>query len=227
MYALTVSTQKQLERATLRAQAQKPKIEEIAFGMYKVWSSNPQTPWLTYSTGIEAAPDGGYSVCCSCPTKNYFCKHLAAIFPHFLMRVKELEAQEPEQEPVHPVCTICGEEAHVWNGKEWLCWDHAFEKAPDPAPVITTSIQEIDDLIEQAIEESLDRECPECGLVQPDDDSTDCLCCGAILNPDDIDETASLVSQELACKDCGAPATGGEGRCEACDLRFASKCLFG
>jgi hypothetical protein len=82
-------------------------------------------------------------------------------------------------------------------------------------------------LTEQAKEESLDRECPECGLVQPDDDSTDCWCCGAILNPDDIDETASLVSQELDCKDCGAPATGGEGRCDACQMAKDSADLFG
>lgn len=103
MYELNVNTRKQLERATLRAQAQKPKIEEIGFGMYKVWSSNPETPWLTYSTGIEPAPDGkgGYAVCCSCPTTRFLCKHVAAIFPHYLMRLKEYsqsaEAPAPAQ----------------------------------------------------------------------------------------------------------------------------------
>ncbi len=91
MYELTVKTRRDLERATLRAQAQKPRIEEVAFGMYKVWSSDPTTPWKYYSTGIEQAPNGcgGYSVCCSCPTTRFLCKHVASIFPHYLMREKQ------------------------------------------------------------------------------------------------------------------------------------------
>lgn len=69
MYELNVNSCKQLERANLRAQAHKPKIESVGYGMYKVWSTNPSTPYQTYSTGIERAKDGyGYDVCCSCPT---------------------------------------------------------------------------------------------------------------------------------------------------------------
>jgi hypothetical protein len=93
MYQLTVTARKQLERANLRAQAKKPKIEEIAFGMYRVWSTNPATPWQAYATGIEAAKDGGYLVYCSCPTQHAFCLHVAAAFPHFLMREKEMKAE--------------------------------------------------------------------------------------------------------------------------------------
>lgn len=92
MYQLTVTSKKQLERATLRAQAQKPRIEEIGYGMYKVWSTNPETPWKYYNTGIEAAQGAGYTVYCNCPTqprldrmtgemKDCYCKHVAAAFP--------------------------------------------------------------------------------------------------------------------------------------------------
>jgi hypothetical protein len=38
---------------------------------------------------------------------------------------------------------------------------------------------------------------------------------------------AEEARRELLCKDCGAPATGSEGRCEECDLQHASACLFG
>src|SRR5947207_3296317 len=91
MYELTVKTRRDLERATLRAQSQKPRIEEVAFGIYKVYSTNPATPWMTYFTGIEPDPDGegGYSVCCSCPTPRFLCKHVSACFGHYLMREKE------------------------------------------------------------------------------------------------------------------------------------------
>lgn len=101
MYELTVKTRRDLERATLRAQSQKPRIEEVAYGIYKVWSTNPATPWKTYSTGVEPAQDGqgGYDVCCSCPTTRFLCKHVASIFPHYLMREKEYN-QPVEAAPV-------------------------------------------------------------------------------------------------------------------------------
>jgi hypothetical protein len=107
MYELNVKTRRDLERATLRAQAQKPRIEEVAFGMYKVWSTNPETPWIYYSTGIEAAPvrEGGYSVCCSCPTTRFLCKHVAAAFPHFLMREKEYNQPTEAASEAAPVYT--------------------------------------------------------------------------------------------------------------------------
>jgi hypothetical protein len=89
MYALTLKTRKQLERATLRAQSQKPRIEEVVFGIYKAWSTNPKTPDTYYSVGIEPAQYGGYDVCCSCPTQKFFCKHVAACMPHYQMREKE------------------------------------------------------------------------------------------------------------------------------------------
>lgn len=143
MYELTLKSRKQLERASLRAQAQKPRIEEVYFGAYKVWSTNPATPWKTYSTGIEPAPDGeGYTVCCSCPTQNYFCKHVAAVFPHYLMREKQeqgqVEAPATAQEPVAPLplgCTTCGAvEANVFlTGGERLCWDCLKERAETEA----------------------------------------------------------------------------------------------
>jgi hypothetical protein len=61
---------------------------------------------------------------------------------------------------------------------------------------------------------SCDRECPNCGLVQPDDDSTDCWACGAILDPDDIDPE---LPDELRCSVCGKEAnvffTNGERLC--------------
>lgn len=94
MYELTLRSRKQLERATLRAQAEKPKIEEVYFGGYKVWSSDPATPWKSYSTGVSRNIEGNLDVCCSCPTQKYFCKHAAAIVPHFLMREKEIKAEE-------------------------------------------------------------------------------------------------------------------------------------
>jgi hypothetical protein len=69
MYELTLKSRKQLERATLRAQAEKLHIEEVSFGIYKV---NGSTGNL-YLVGIEPAKSGeGYDVCCSCPTQQLF-----------------------------------------------------------------------------------------------------------------------------------------------------------
>jgi hypothetical protein len=94
MYELTLKNRKQLERASLRAQAEKPKIEEVYFGAYKVWSSNPATPWLFYCTAFERNVEGDLNVVCSCPTQKTFCKHVAAAVNHFLMREKEFKAEE-------------------------------------------------------------------------------------------------------------------------------------
>jgi hypothetical protein len=134
MYELNITSRKQLERASLRAQAQKPRIEEIALGMYRVWSTNPTTPYNSYSTGIFPAKDGnGYDVCCSCPTQRTFCKHVAAVFPHYLMRMKEqvepeaAEVAAPEIEPVAPVCG-CGKDAYAHFNGTWFCIDCLKEK---------------------------------------------------------------------------------------------------
>jgi multidrug efflux pump subunit AcrA (membrane-fusion protein) len=200
MYELNVNSRKQLERASLRAQAQKPRIEEIALGMYKVFSTNPATPYNSYSTGIFPAKDGnGYDVVCSCPTQRVVCKHAAAIFPHYLMRLKEQEvaalaAQAEKQaqfekdyaDILEPIYQATAEYTAAQLPPVEVARAQA-EQALAALAVITTSTQEIDRLIEQAKEESLDRECPACGLVQPDDDSSDCWCCGAVLNPDDVD----------------------------------------
>ena len=93
MYQLTLSSRKQLERASLRAQAEKPRIEEVGIGVYKVWSSDPARPWHWYTTGVERNADGTLTVCCTCPTQNHFCKHASAILPHYLMR-ERLVAEE-------------------------------------------------------------------------------------------------------------------------------------
>jgi hypothetical protein len=91
MYQLTVTSKKQLERATLRAQAEKLHFEEVVFGIYKVRGSTGNY----YSVGIEASASGkGYEVCCSCPTQNTYCKHVSTVFPHFLMREQEIKAEE-------------------------------------------------------------------------------------------------------------------------------------
>jgi hypothetical protein len=132
MYQLTVSTRRELERATLRAQAQKPRISETVFGIYKVWSSD-LTKVEPYLVGIEALEDGGFEVCCSCPTQRYLCKHVAAVFPHYLMRLKEQvdpEAAEfaaPEVEPVAPVCG-CGKNGYAHFNGTWYCIDCLKEK---------------------------------------------------------------------------------------------------
>jgi hypothetical protein len=111
MYELTVKTRRDLERATLRAQAQKPRIVEVAYGMYKSWSTNPATPLDFYYTGIEAASDGcgGYSVCCSCPTTRFLCKHVAACFPHFLMREQQELAPADFAGQVKEIKAICAD----------------------------------------------------------------------------------------------------------------------
>lgn len=133
MYQLTVKSKKQLERATLRAQAQKPRIEEIGYGLYKVWSTNPATPWKYYNTGIEAALNGGYTVYCNCPTqprldrvtgemKDCFCKHTAAAFPHFLMREKQYAA-----EPVLVAATAA--QVQEMSDQEWASVELSAEGA--------------------------------------------------------------------------------------------------
>jgi hypothetical protein len=91
MYALTVTSRRQLERASLRAQAQKPRIEEKEFGIYNVWSTDPKRPDAFYFIAIQPARGGGYEVACGCPTQKYFCKHVASVFPHYLMREKQQE----------------------------------------------------------------------------------------------------------------------------------------
>jgi hypothetical protein len=93
MYELTVKTRRELERATLRAQTQKPRIQEVDLGIYKVWSSNPAIT-APYLVGLEALEDGGYDVCCSCPTQRYLCKHVASCLPHYIMRLKQQEQPE-------------------------------------------------------------------------------------------------------------------------------------
>jgi hypothetical protein len=120
MYELTVRSRKQLERATLRSQARKPKIEEVSFGIYKVWSTNPRTPDTYYSVGIEPAQDGtGYDVCCTCPTQPHldkktgelvecFCYHVTSALPHYQMREREYRAEE-----------IRMQEAQVMTDAEW------------------------------------------------------------------------------------------------------------
>jgi hypothetical protein len=62
---------------------------------------------------------------------------------------------------------------------------------------------------------SMDRECPRCGLVQPDDDSTDCWCCGAVLNPDDIDPTL------CECGNPGFAFFSGRWHCWDCVQQLA------
>ena len=112
MYELNVNSRKQLERASIRANSRKPKIEEIALGMYRVWSTNPATPYVQYATGIFPAQDGqGYDVCCNCPTQRAVCLHVAACMGHYLMREKQFAAAEIEvptfEAQVNEIKDIC------------------------------------------------------------------------------------------------------------------------
>jgi hypothetical protein len=78
----------------------------------------------------------------------------------------------------------------------------------------TWPVQEIEEFIAEC-NMSLDRECPKCGQVQPDDDSSDCWCCGAVLDPDDVDPTL--------CK-CGKPGFSffnGRWYCYPCIEKLA------
>jgi hypothetical protein len=128
MYQLTLKAKSQLENATRRARIQKPRIEEICFGMYKVWSSNPLIT-VPYLTGIEAVQDGGYKVCCNCPTQCFLCKHVVSIFPHYLMREKQEQGQVPASVKDNFICQDCGDLATVWTGKEALCWPCLLHRA--------------------------------------------------------------------------------------------------
>lgn len=113
MYSLTVTNRKQLERATLRAQSQKLKMEEVSFGIYKVWGSTGKL----YVAGIEPSATGnGYDVCCSCPTQAPdFCKHVSTVMPHYQMREKEMG--EPD-----PTLCGCGQPGFSFIGGCWVCY---------------------------------------------------------------------------------------------------------
>lgn len=54
---------------------------------------------------------------------------------------------------------------------------------------LSWSVQEIEEFIAESQDTSADRECPACGLVQLEDDIEYCWCCGAELDPDDVDPT--------------------------------------
>lgn len=119
MYTAIVKSRKQLERASLRAQAQKPRISEQEFGHYSVYSTNPATPLKSYDTGIQRLDDGTYEVICFCPTqprldrktgemKDCFCKHAASVFPHFLMREKQQAALVAAQAQVKTLTAARG-----------------------------------------------------------------------------------------------------------------------
>jgi hypothetical protein len=195
MYALTVTSRKQLERATLRAQAEKLRMEEVVFGIYKVWGSTGNL----YLIGIEPAIDGGYDVCCTCPTQNTFCKHVSTVMPHYQMREKDMLTDEQvraahEAAPAFPPVEIAKYQA---------------EKA---LAVVAQSVQEIEEFIAES--KSMDRHCPACGLVQPDDDSTGCWLCGASLDQGDDDQA---LADKLRCTVCSSAAnvffTDGERLC--------------
>lgn len=202
MYALTLNSRKQLERASLRAQAQKPRIEEVEFGVYNVWSTDPKKPGKFYIAGIQPAEKGGWEVTCGCPTQNAFCKHVAAVMPHYLMRVREMEQDRQAQEAMK--CE-CGRSGYAFFDGKWHCIEcvkaAAAKEEADAAlsalvpygymmvnGVLVQSSQELDREIADMLAESADRDCPACGLVQPDDDSTDCWCCGATLDLADVDQ---------------------------------------
>lgn len=152
MYALTVTSRKQLERASLRAQAEKLKMEEVVFGIYKVWGSTGKL----YLVGIEPAATGGYDVCCTCPTQNTFCKHVSTVMPHYLMKKQEME-------PDLTRCK-CGNSGFSFFNNHWHC---------------INCIRDME------------------------------------------------ARQAVTCKDCGGPATGGEGRCIECECAKDSADLFG
>jgi hypothetical protein len=203
MYELNVNSRKQLERASLRAQAQKPRIEEIALGMYKVFSTNPATPYNSYSTGIFPAKDGnGYDVVCSCPTQRVVCKHAPPIFPHYLMmrRKSKLTRKPPKWRPRQKTRPVLYAD---------LIPSFDDEVKPQLPPVEVARAQAEQALAALAASgfqptkpgeeiQSIDRHCPKCGLVQPDDDSTECLACGAILDPED-EYTAAQADYDRAC----------------------------
>ena len=153
MYELTVKTRKQLERATLRAQAEKPRIEEVSYGIYKVWSTNPAKPDTYYSVGIEPAKTGeGYDVLCTCPTqpridrktgeiKDCFCKHVAACMPHYQMKEREYKAEEARMAArTQPV-----EDPEVLYADLIPSFDDEFKPSPLVRPIEYTAEMEAHD----------------------------------------------------------------------------------
>jgi hypothetical protein len=170
--------------------------------MYKVFSTNPATPYNSYSTGIFPAKDGnGYDVVCSCPTQRVVCKHAAACFPHYLMRLKEQVEPEAAQQAAP------AEDPAILYADLIPSFDDEVKPQLPPVEIARAQAEQV--LAALAVSgfqptkpgeeiQSIDRHCPKCGLVQPDDDSTECLACGAILDPED-EYTAAQADYDRAC----------------------------
>jgi hypothetical protein len=107
---------------------------------------------------------------------------------------KTITCNCPALKPCKHIAAVAPLHSYIARARQ-----EAASQAALALPVIMAqSVQEIEDFIAES--NSLDRDCPVCGLVQPDDDSSDCWACGAILNPDDIDHeyTAEMEAKDRA-----------------------------
>lgn len=213
---ISIEDRKRFANAEAKARHIRPLVRFVEFGTYTVPSSRPGKEPYTVKFSKDAA--GHWQAECDClgHRKGLPCYHVPAAYASHRIQVnvrKQLRAAQPvapvqNQFQILPVEEARGQAAEALTA---LVVDG----------VITTSMQEIDRLIEQANEVSMDRECPNCGLVQPDDDSTDCFACRTILDPDDEDPDPEPDPVVCVCGNPGFSYFNGRWHCWACVQQLA------
>ncbi len=105
---------------------------------------------------------------------------------------KEITCNCKAFKPCYHIAAVAPIHSYIARQKQ----EAAAQAAPAPVE-LAGSVQEIEDFIAES-NASLDRDCPVCGLVQADDEASDCWACGATLNPDDT-YTAAEQAFDEAC----------------------------
>ncbi|MDB5079568.1 MAG: hypothetical protein JWP00_1492 [Chloroflexi bacterium] len=209
---ISIEDRKRFANAEAKARRIRPVVRVTEFGTYKVASSDPAKAPYTVKFSKDRA--GHWQAECNCQghSREMACYHIPAAYAS------------------HKIQVGIRQQVRAAEGA-----------APAPAPhlyVIPTTVEEARAQAEAALANlgtynwqvdmraemepvSMDRECPKCGLVQPDDDSTDCCVCSAILNPDDEDPDPDHDPALCACGKPGFSFFSGRWHCWPCTQQAA------
>jgi hypothetical protein len=196
MNTLTINSKAALTlaRATEKARTEKPLVKKTRnYGWYLVRSTTDMTRW--YSVICNSVTR---EITCNCPATKP-CYHIAAVAPLHSFIARQLRDQAAQE------LVVAEAEAANWplpgltEVPSFFNSEAEAERVATEAALVALEVAWPVSEIEEFIAEnstSLDRHCPTCGLVQPDNDNTDCWACGAALNLDDLDP--------MLCE-CGKP----------------------
>lgn len=168
-----------LARAAEKARVEKPLVRKTAtYGVYAVTSSDKTREYkVTCNSDTK-------TITCNCKATKP-CYHIAAVAPLHSYIARQKQEVEAAAQAATPACTFSPVEVAQAQAEQALV---ELEKS--------WPVSEIEEFIAEN-SASLERECPVCGLVQPDDDSSDCWACGAALNPEDV-YTAEMEAKDRA-----------------------------